>query len=181
MKRSRLRPTPGRRAGLSLLALAGTLAIGACSYGLSGSTGFPASIRTVCIEPFENQTDRGDLTNEVFNALNQKVPSALGLRQGDCKGGADAVIRGKILRYDDSSTNYTSGSSPGQTAQQLLNQVTITLGVEVIDTKRNVLLWDSNSVTGQGSYEPAQGDLVGRRDAVKKLVQAVIDGAQSQW
>ena len=178
MKRSRFRPTPGRRAAVSLLA-AGTLLLGACSYGLSGGGGFPASIRTVCIQPFENQTDRGDLTNEVFNALNSKVPGALGLRYADCKT-ADAIIRGKILRYDDSATNYTSGSTPGQT-QQLLNQVTVTVGVEIVDTKRNVLLWDSNGVNGQGPYEPSQGDVVGRKKAVEKLVQAVIDGAQSQW
>ncbi len=180
MKRSRFRPIPGRRAAVSLLALWGALLLGACNYGLSGSGGFPAQIRTICLEPFDNQTDHGELTNEIFNALNQKVPGALGLRPGDCKGGADAVIRGKILRYDDAATNYSPSATTGQ-SQVNLNQVTITVGVEIIDRKRNVYLWDSNSVNGQGPYEPAQGDVVGRQKAVAKVVQAVIDGAQSQW
>ncbi len=179
MKRSRFRPTRGRRAAFSLLALTGTLLLGACSYGLSGGGGFPATIRTVCIQPFENQPDHGDLPNEVFNALNSRVPGALGLRYADCKT-ADAIIRGKILRYDDTATNYTSSSTPGQ-SQVNLNQVTITVGVEIIDTKRNVLLWDSNGVNGQGPYEPGQGEAVGHKKAMEKLVQAVIDGAQSQW
>src|SRR5512132_1073752 len=103
MKPSRSRPTPGPRAAASLFsaALAGvSLLLGACNYGFSGGGGFPPSIRTLCIEPFENQTDRSELTNELFTQLNQKVPGALGLRPGDCKGGADATIRGKIVRYD---------------------------------------------------------------------------------
>lgn len=180
MKRSRFRPTPGRRAAASLLAFAGTLLLGACNYGLNSSSGFPASIRTVCIEPFENQTDRGELTNQVFTALNDKVRPALGLRPGDCKGGADAIIRGKILRYDNPATNYTAGSQPGQTQTQLY-QFTLTVGVEIIDRKRNVMLWESNGVNGQGTYEPNQSDTVGQKKAVDKLVQAIIDGAQSQW
>ena len=185
MKPSRFRPRPGRRAAVSLLAAtaaAGALLLGGCSYGFSGGGGFPAEIRTICIEPFDNQTDHTELTNELFTALNGKVPGALGLRQGDCKGGADAVIKGKIVRYDDSATNYSANANPTVAVQptQQTNMVQVTIGVQIINNKRNELLWESPGVQGMGSYNPPN-DAVGRKLAVDKIVQAVIDGAQSQW
>ncbi len=191
MKPSRFRPRSGRRAAVSLsrlaggLAAAGTLLLGAClNYGLSGSSGFPSSIKTVCIEPFDNQTDHAELTGELFTALNQKLPSALGLRQGDCKGGADATIRGKILRYDDSAASYSGNlgaSGSTQPGQQQVNQVNVGISVQIIDRRRNVILWDGSGVSGIGTYRIGESDASGRKAAVEKLIQAIIDGAQSQW
>ncbi len=192
MKPSRFRPTSGRRVAISLsrlaaaLAAAGTLLLGAClNYGLAGGGGFPSTIKTVCIEPFDNQTDHAELTGEVFTALNQKLPGALGLRQGDCKSGADATIRGKIVRYDDSAASYSGnlGSTTGaqQPGQQQVNQVTVGIAVQIIDRKRNVILWDGSGVSGIGTYRQGENDSTGRKAAVDKLVQAIIDGAQSQW
>ena len=190
MKPSRFRPTPGRREAVSLsrfaagAAAAGALLLGACNYGLSGSSGFPSAIKTVCIEPFDNQTDHTELTGELFTALNSKIPSALGLRPGDCKGGADATIRGKIVRYDDSAVNYSANLNPNassQTGQQQVQQVQVGVAVQIIDRRRNVLLWESSSVAGQGKYQQGQSDAAGKKQAVDMLVQAIIDGAQSQW
>ncbi len=191
MKPSRFRPRSGRRAAISLarlaagLVAAGTLLLGGClNYGLSGGGGFPSSVKTVCIEPFDNQTDRAELTGELFTALNQKLPGALGLRQGDCKGGADATIRGKITRYDDSAVNYSANQNPSasaQTAQQQVQQVQVGISVQIIDRKRNVLLWESSGVSGQGKYQQGQPDTNGKKQALDMLVQAIIDGAQSQW
>ncbi len=185
MKPSRSRPIPGPRAVVSALrgvAIAAGLLLTACSYGLSGGGGFPSAIRTVCIEPFENQTDHGELTNEVFTQLTRDLPGRLGLRPADCKGGADAIIRGKILRYDDSAVAYTANSNPyGQpVTDSQTKQITVTLGVQIIDSKRNVYLWESSAVNGLGSYKPPD-DATGRKLAVGKLVQAIVDGAQSQW
>jgi len=191
MKPSRFRPLPGLRAAVSLSRLAvgamaaGALVLGACSYGLSGGGGFPSSVKTVCIEPFDNQTDHTELTGEVFTALTTKLPGALGLRMGDCKKGADAMIRGKIVRYDDSAASYSStaygGGSAQQTGQPQVNQVTVGISVQIIDRKRNVILWDGSGVSGTGTYQQGQSDSNGRKAAVDKLVQAIIDGAQSQW
>ena len=193
MKLSRFRLTRGRRAAVDLPRMAvlatavGALLLGACNYGLSGGGGFPSAIRTVCIEPFDNQTDHAELTGEVFTALNQKLPGALGLRPGDCKGGADATIRGKIVRYDDSAASYSASAysggatQSGQQQQQQVNQVTVAISVQIIDRRRNVLLWDGSGVSGIGTYKQGDSDTTGRKAAVDKLIQAVIDGAQSQW
>ncbi len=192
MKPSRFRRMSGRRAHISArriagaLAAAGFLLLAACNYGLSGGGGFPSAIKTVCIEPFDNQTDHAELTGEVFTALNSKLPGALGLRPGDCKNGADATIRGKIVRYDDSAASYSANaynSSATQTGatQQQVNQVTVAISVQIIDRKRNVILWDGSGVNGIGTYKQGENDTNGRKAAVDKLVQAVIDGAQSQW
>lgn len=182
MKPSRFRPIPGLRAAANLLALGAPL-LAACNYGFSGGGGFPSSVKTVCIQPFDNQTDHTELTNEIFTALNSRVPSALGLRPGDCKRGADAIIRGKITRYDDAATSYSADmgrTTATATRQEQVNQVQITIGVEIIDTKRNIMLWESSGVSGNGTYAQ-RNDAAGRKLAIEKLVQAVVDGAQSQW
>ncbi len=184
MKPSLSRPIPGVRAVASVIrygALGAGLLLAACNYGLAGGGGFPSAIRTVCIEPFDNQTDHGELTNQVFAALNDKLPRALGLRPGDCKGGADAIVRGKIIRYDDSAVAYSANTGPtGAPTTDQTKQVTVSLSVQIIDTKRNVYLWESSGVNGIGDYTPPN-DNDGRTRAVEKLVQAIVDGAQSQW
>ena len=58
----------------------------------------------------------------------------------------------------------------------------ITVAVEIIDRKRNVVLWDSQSVVGRGSYRiDNERDTDARAKALDHILQQIIDGAQSQW
>ncbi len=69
-----------------------------CNYSFrSGS--FPDHIRTVAILPFENETNRFELTQEIHEALLQELPRALGITNA-AEDAAQSVIRGRILRYD---------------------------------------------------------------------------------
>ncbi len=182
MKSMPFRPPSGRRAGISLLATLALLAAAGCNYGFRGGGGFPASVRTVYIAPFDNETPQFQVSTELFQAMMDRVPRALGVKPGG-EQVADAVIRGKVVRYDDSAQNYRAGSATSsQTPQVVQNQVQIAVSVQIIDTKRNVVLWESSSLVGKGDYQPdKQDDSVGRKVAVADLVQQMIDGAQSQW
>jgi hypothetical protein len=56
------------------------------------------------------------------------------------------------------------------------------VAVEIVDVKNNVVLWDSQGVTGRGEYRPdTQQDRIAWDKALDALIQQIIDGAQSQW
>lgn len=169
------------RGGAACLALL-LLAASGCNYGFRGGGGFPASIKTVYIAPFDNETAQFQVSTELFQAMMDRVPRALGVKPSG-EQVADAVIRGKVVRYDDSAQNYrASSSTQTQTPTVVQNQVQIAVSIQIIDTKRNVILWESSSLVGKGQYQPDnQDDSVGRKQAEADLVQQMIDGAQSQW
>lgn len=167
-----------------ILALSSALLLGAC-YGFQGGGGFPSDIRTIYIEPFGNETVQAELDQQLFRRLNDRLPRALGVRPAG-EHNADAVIRGRITRYDDVAGNYR----PGQTSETgassgveiLTYQVSISVSVEIIDKKRNVVLWESQSLIGRGDYRrDTQKDTDAREIALNHILQQIVDGAQSQW
>ena len=174
MTPGRLRATSGRLA----FVLAGLLLASAC-YSFSGGGGFPSDVRTIYIAPFENRTDRFELEELIFRKMTETLPRALGVRPGG-EQVADAVVRGRIVRYEDGAQSYLPGQQ-GQ-VQVLQHQVTIVVSIEIVHVARNEILWESQSVTGRGEYAPnTQTDEVARTRAIEVLVQQIIDGAQSQW
>lgn len=177
------RPRSGRRALAERLAPVLALAslASACNYGFSGGGGFPSEIRTIYIEPFDNQTVQFSLDQQLFKELQDRVPRSLGL---NIAGGqvADAVLSGKILRYDDVAQNYRADQNSQTGLQVLQHEVDIVASAQIIDVKRNLILWDNGSITGRGTYEPSSETVdVGKQKALENLVQQILDGAQSQW
>jgi hypothetical protein len=151
-----------------------------CNYGLRGGGGFPAHVRTIYIEPFDNRTAQFDLDQQIFSAVVARVPSGLGIRPGG-RDAADAVLRGTITRYDD-VVDALRTARGGEVTGALQHQVQIGISVRIIDIRNNVILWEAQSLLGQGAYTPgAQTDQEGRARAIEQLVQKIIDGAQSQW
>ena len=150
-----------------------------CDYSFrSGS--FPDHIRTVAILPFENETNRFELTQEIHEALLQELPRALGITNA-AEDAAQSVIRGRILRYDLTTPLYRPGAGVDQ-VDVLQRQVGIQVQVEFIDTVENQVLWDNSSLGIQGQYaEESEGEEVGRAEAIELLVQRIVDGAQSNW
>lgn len=172
----------GVRALTSALALAAALVLGAaCNYGFHGGGGFPSHIRTLYIEPFENETVQFDLDQLLFASLLDNLPRALNVRPGG-REAADAILRGRIVRYDDAAQNFRPGELAGG-VEVIEHQVRIAIAVELIDVRENVILWESTSLTGQGAYQPDAGDgeAAGRALAIEDIVQRIVDGAQSQW
>lgn len=162
------------------LTLIGLILLGGCNYGLRGGGGFPSSIRTVHVERFENQTVQYGLEDQVYLKLFDELPRRLGVRPANLEN-ADAVIRGRITRYDDAARNYRPGEEGAQT-EVLQRQVQISLVIEVVDTRRNLIIWESSGVIGNGEYMAnSQTDAEGRTKAIENLVQQILDGVQSQW
>ena len=156
------------------------LATTSCAYSFRAGSFPPAHVKTIAVQPFDNETNRFELAGEVYDELLRNLPRALGVRTagGDV---ADAIVRGSITRYDVVAPNYRAAAE-GQAAQVLQRQVNITVAVEIVDLVENIILWESRSVIAQGQFlEASETEEVGRAEAIELLIQKIVDGAQSSW
>lgn len=159
-------------------ALVTALLAGGCNYGFrSGS--FPEHIRTVAILPFDNDTNRFELTQEIHQQLLRELPRALGVTNAG-EDVADAVVQGRIVRYDMTAPLFRAGDQLGQ-VDVLQRQVNIRVEVEMIDLVENLILWDDAGLSTQGQYLEGESEEIGRIEAIELLVQRIVDGAQSNW
>lgn len=160
-----------RRYGVvSLLILAG------CIYKFSGG-GFPSHIRTVAVLPFENQTAAAELTRELSDALRKGMQSRLGLRDAS-EARANAVVRGTITKYEpDVPVAFSADPNQATSARRRLQ---ISVDVTIVDQTNGKTLWERKGLSAEGEYaERSEPD--GRRQALERIVNDVIEGAQSQW
>lgn len=177
--------TPGTRASRAarpiLAALMSIAALSAC-YGFQGGGGFPEHVRSVYIDVFE--LDPGvaqvELPRELRDEMLDRLPGALGVRLA-AEEQADAIVRGRINRYDDGTQTY-SPSAVGRTVNVSENRTVLGVQIQIVDVRRNVVLWEDAGVSGEGVWQrDSQTAEDGRRLAIEVIVQRIVDGAQSQW
>ncbi|MBA3341957.1 MAG: hypothetical protein H0T48_08980 [Gemmatimonadaceae bacterium] len=162
-----------RRSGLlSLL-----LALSAClPYGFAGG-GLPSHVRTVAVIPFENLTAAPEIQQELADALRKQLRERLGLRDA-AESRANAIVRGTIQRYEtDIPVGYSATNQNQTTARR---QLQIAVDIELVDQVSGKTLWQRKGLIADGQYEE-RGEAAGRRQAIERIVNDVIDGAQSQW
>ena len=162
-----------RRSGfLSIL-----LALGAClPYGFAGG-GLPSRIRTVAVIPFENLTSAPQLQQELTLALRAELKNKLGLRDA-AEAHANAIVRGTIQRYETDIPIGFSGSNERQTSAR--RQLQISVDIEMIDQSTGKALWTRKGLLAEGQYEE-RGEANGRKQAIERIVNELVQGAQSQW
>jgi hypothetical protein len=158
---------------LVLLALAGCRPPG---YGFAGG-GLPGNIRTMAIQPFDNETSTPELQKELLDAMRKELQPRLGVRDAP-EERADAVVRGVVRTYDpDIPVGYSSTTVQAVTSRRKLQ---ITLDVQIIDQTTGKTLWEKKSLRAEGEYGE-RDEAGGRRDAIKRVVNDIVEGAQSQW
>ena len=114
------------------------------------------------------------------DAITQAVQGRLGLRAAS-ESNADAIVRGEIVRYEpDIPLSYEAGQGQVEVTRR---RVQITLNVEIFDQRQGKAIWQRSGLTVDGEYQQTQanGEVAGRRLALQKLVNDVVEGAQSQW
>lgn len=145
-------------------------------YGFSEGA-FPAHVRTMAVLPFENQTASADLQNELFQSMRRRLQQQLGVRDAPQER-ADALVRGTILSYD-ADVPVAFSADPRQTVSAR-RRLQITIDVEILDQTTGKTLWQKKGLRAEGEYaERAEPE--GRRQAIEKIVNDIIEGAQSQW
>lgn len=160
------------------ISLALLLTVGGCGihYGFAGG-GLPPNIRTVAVLPFDNQTASPELQGELFEAMRRELQRRLGVRDAP-QPKADAIVRGTISSYDaDVPIAYSADPQQAVTARRKLQ---VTVDVEIVDQASGRILYQRKGLRAEGEYaERAEAD--GRQQAIKRIVNDIVEGAQSQW
>lgn len=176
--------TPATR-GVRLLFSLGSLLVGigavsGCMYTLQAGAGLPPDAEIMAVEPFDNETGRFEITQEVQDALQEELPRSFGVRPGG-QDVADVLVRGTIRTYNVQSALHERGEERGQ-GQVLERRVTLAVAVEIIDLEENVILWDDTNISVEGEFAAEAGtEEEGRAEAIERMVERIVDGIQSQW
>lgn len=173
---------PGIRRVRSALALAAcSLLLSGCLYSFTGG-GLPRHIRTIAVVPFENGTAEPVLSTDVTQQLQTQIPRKLGVRLADQRV-ADAVLRGRITRYEETVPAFRPGApgTPGG-VQVVQREIQMTFEAEIYDLREDRPIWKQSGLAAIGRFRPdSEQSTAGRTRAIEELVQKVIEGAQSQW
>jgi len=131
----------------------------------------------VAIIPFENDTPEPALTQEVNDAVREAIERRLGLRLAG-EATADAIVRGRVVRYDPDMPVALVGGLGQATVTR--RKVLLTVDVEIVNQREGKTIWKRQGLSAEGEYQPPQ-EAAGRKLALQKLVNDIVDGAQSQW
>ena len=165
------------RAGRSALALMLALSLVGGCYGFSGGGGLPKQLKTVAIEPFDNQTAVPELQREVFEQLRATLRDRLNLREAPAAR-ADVVVRGALVKYD---VDLPAGvSADGRQTTSTRRRLLIVLDVEIIDQTTGRTLLAKKGLHREGQYAEG-GEAAGRKNALESLINDLVEGVQSQW
>jgi hypothetical protein len=152
------------------------VALGGCWYGFAGG-GLPPHVRTVAVMPFENESSSPELPLELQEGLRDAMRSRLGLREAP-EVRAHAVVRGKIRGIElDVPVAFSANPNQATSARRRLR---VQVDVEIVDQVTGKTLWSRSGMTADGEYSEG-GEASGRKQAVERIVNDVIEGAQSQW
>ena len=109
--------------------------------------------------------------------MRRDLEDRLGLRDA-AENRANAIVRGRIVRYEAGiPVAYSADPNFATSAERKLQ---ITVDVELIDQSTGRTLWSQKGMTAEGTYSE-RAEVSGRRQAVEKIVNNIVAGAQSQW
>ena len=145
-------------------------------YGFAGG-GLPSNIRTMAVLPFDNQTTSPEVQRELLDAMRKELQRRLGVRDAS-ESRADAIVRGVISSYDaDVPVAVSANPSTAVTARRRLQVV---VDVEIVEQANGRVLFQRKGMRGEGDYDE-RAEPEGRRLAIEKIVNDIVEGAQSQW
>lgn len=164
-----------RRFG-GLIASVALISLTGCFYSFAGG-GFPPHIRSIAIVTFDNQTASPEIPKELFDQMHTELEKKLGVRDAPQER-ADALVHGVIQSYDaDVPVSFSANPQQAVTARRRLQ---ISVEVEIIDQSNGHVLFANKAMHEEADYaERAEQD--GRKQAIAKIVQKIIDGVQSNW
>lgn len=152
-------------------------------YGFAGG-GLPSHIRTMAIAPFENETPAPELQREVLEALRRELQPRLGVRDAPLER-ADAIVRGVVRTYDvDVPVGFsaTGGAGAASSTPTVASRrkLQLVVDVQIVDQTTGKTIFERKALRTEGEYAE-RDEAAGRREAIRKLVNDIVEGAQSQW
>ena len=132
----------------------------------------------MAILPFDNETATPELQKEILEAMRRELQSRLGVRDAP-EERADALVRGVVRTYDsDVPVGYSAGQQ--QQAVTSRRKLQLTVDVTILDQTNGKTLWEKKGLRAEGEYAE-RDEANGRREAIKRIVNDIVEGAQSQW
>lgn len=148
-----------------------------CLYSMSSGGGFPPHVKSMAVIPFENETPSAELSQELHQALRKSLTSRLGLRDAP-EARATAIVRGSITRYEtDIPVGFSADPGRATSARRKLQLV---VDVTIVDQSTGKALFERTGISAEGEYAERE-EAIGRKNAIERLVNEIIEGAQSQW
>lgn len=153
------------------------VALTGCLYSLTSGGGLPSHVKSVAVIPFENETTSPELTTDLQTILRKELDARLGLREAP-ESRASAIVRGTIVRYEaDVPIAFSADPAKATTARRKLQ---VSVDVEIVDQTTGRTLFEKKGLQAEGEY-PERGEEAARKEALRKIVSDIIEGAQSQW
>lgn len=128
----------------------------------------------MAVLPFDNKTANSTVQQELLEEMRGEMRRRLGVRDAP-EDQAKAIVRGTILDYQQ---DIPVGFSTTTTSAR--RRLQITIDVEIYDVRKGKVLFSRKGLRGEGEYAE-RADADGRRLAIQKLVNDIVEGAQSQW
>jgi outer membrane lipopolysaccharide assembly protein LptE/RlpB len=137
------------------LALSGLVVLtGACGYHLQGTRGdMPASLKSVAIPDFRNQTGRVLVDQMISAAVRSEFVRRMRLQLVTDSAKADCLLEGEIVDFAPTLLSYSS-----QTALYTYS-VTVTLNFKFIDLGKNELLYTANNFKVSLKFDSDNADM----------------------
>jgi curli biogenesis system outer membrane secretion channel CsgG len=105
------------------------------------------------------------------------LQARLGLRDAT-EERANAVVRGRITQYAfDEPVAFSADPTQATSARRRLR---VQVNIEIVDQVTGKVLWSKTGMTAEGEYAE-RNEVAGRKQAIDRIVNDVIEGAQSQW
>jgi outer membrane lipopolysaccharide assembly protein LptE/RlpB len=173
------RAAVGISASLLIASLAVAVGLAGCGYTVRSA--LPSHLKTLAIPVFGNNTVESGLADEVTRALVEAFVQDRHLKLVQERD-ADAVLRGTIVAYRNQVFGYTS--------QERATQYEIVLTVQIAfrDMIKNRDVWKEDALSARTTYnvvpvgtQPAQTELDGRTDAIKKLADQIVSRTVQGW
>lgn len=131
----------------------------------------------MAILPFENETPSPDIQRELLESMRRDLQPRLGVREAS-QDKADALVRGVIRTYDvDVPVGFSANQTQPVTSRRKLQ---LTLDVQIVDQTTGKMLFERKGLRAEADYAE-RDEAGGRRDAIKRVVNDMVEGAQSQW
>ena len=146
-------------------------------YKFGGGGGFPPDLKTVAILPFDNQTATPEVQRELNEFLRKSLHDRLNLRDAP-EEKADVIVKGIIGKLE---VDLPAGvSADPRQANQSRRRLLLVLDVEITNAKTGRPLLKNAGMQSEGQY-PEGREEEGRKFAIEKIVDMIIQGVQSQW
>jgi hypothetical protein len=137
----------------------------------------PRHIRTVAVIPFENETANPEIAGELHLQLRKSLGDRLGLREAP-EARASAIVTGTIKKYEpDVPVGFSADPALATTARR---RVQLVVDVRIVDQTTGKTLYERTGLRAEGEYAE-RAEQAGRQQALERIVNDIIEGAQSQW